>query len=351
MVNPANLRPNNFDIIRLVAALQVVLFHSYENLGIEMPSPLQVLGIFPGVPVFFVVSGFLISNAWMRNPCLRSYAASRILRIFPGLWICFGVSVLSVIALRPDLLLTVPWEHAVIWVAAQMSFLQVLNPEFLRDFGVGALNGSLWTIPVELQFYVAVPLLFKWFSSKKNSNKYILAGIGLGLIFNQIYVYFRLTENTMLVKLFGITWLPHMWLFLVGVLLQQNFTSFRKIFAGYVLQWGLAHLAVCYVGNRLGYSVTGNLIAPVPAITLVGFVMACAYSRSNISDRTLRGNDLSYGIYLYHMVIVNVLIECHVLKTNGTILFVFLASAVAAVFSWRLIEKPAISFKKLFHCT
>ena len=34
------------------------------------------------------------------------------------------------------------------------------HPDFLRGYGVGVLNGSLWTIPVELQFYALVPLIY-----------------------------------------------------------------------------------------------------------------------------------------------------------------------------------------------
>jgi peptidoglycan/LPS O-acetylase OafA/YrhL len=44
-------------------------------------------------------------------------------------------------------------------LAAQLTIGQFYNPAFLRGFGVGVLNGSLWTIPVELQFYLLLPLL------------------------------------------------------------------------------------------------------------------------------------------------------------------------------------------------
>ncbi len=46
------------------------------------------------------------------------------------------------------------------WLAGQVSFLQFFNPEQFRGFGIGVANGALWTITVELQFYVFIPLLY-----------------------------------------------------------------------------------------------------------------------------------------------------------------------------------------------
>ena len=62
------LRPNNFDLIRLAAALQVVLLHSIENLGLRLPAAMVPLTWFPGVPVFFVLSGYLIGGQLFWRP-------------------------------------------------------------------------------------------------------------------------------------------------------------------------------------------------------------------------------------------------------------------------------------------
>jgi len=47
----------------------------------------------------------------------------------------------------------------VFWVVGQISFVQFDNPELMREFGTGVANGSLWTISVELQFYLMVPVI------------------------------------------------------------------------------------------------------------------------------------------------------------------------------------------------
>ena len=77
---------NNFDLLRLFAASQVAFIHVGDELHIEFSGWLlgfrQFLDYFPGVPIFFVISGFLISASLDRNPNLRNYAINRCLRTF-----------------------------------------------------------------------------------------------------------------------------------------------------------------------------------------------------------------------------------------------------------------------------
>lgn len=95
-------RVNNFDLLRLLAALQVAVVHS---IGILKPTGYfaSLLGVcldrFPGVPIFFVISGVLISKSYERSDSLRDYLRNRCLRIFPGLWVCLVVSVAVILAL------------------------------------------------------------------------------------------------------------------------------------------------------------------------------------------------------------------------------------------------------------
>ena len=165
VVNKADLqrfRTNNFDLIRLVAALQVVFLHTSKHLDLIHPESVlsSIIDRFPGVPIFFFVSGFLISRSFETNPGLGDYSRNRAFRIFPALWVCFMLSVLSAWMTGYFSTVEVPIARFVGWVAAQLSFLQIYNPEFMRGYGTGVLNGSLWTITVELQFYVIVPCLY-----------------------------------------------------------------------------------------------------------------------------------------------------------------------------------------------
>lgn len=147
-------RHNNFDLIRLLAAMQVALGHSISHLDINIYIPL--LQYFPGVPIFFFVSGFLISLSYERSASFSIYSKNRFLRIYPALWVCLILSLVSVVLAGYE----IPINLGLLkWLVAQLTWGQFYNPQFLRDYGVGVLNGSLWTIPVEISFYLIFPLI------------------------------------------------------------------------------------------------------------------------------------------------------------------------------------------------
>ena len=344
----AGLRPNNFDLIRLVAALQVVLIHSTEHLRIELPGLAAPIGWFPGVPIFFVLSGFLVSLSYERNPDLRTYAANRLLRILPGLWVCFLASVASVLWIRPDLLAGAASAEFAGWTAAQLTIGQFFNPSFLRDYGVGALNGSLWTIPVEMQFYALVPILYVALGLHRSRSRGLIAAILAALVVNRLFVGWRGASDALSTKLLGVTFVPHVWCFLVGVYVQRNFGRLRPLFAGKATWWVAAHLGLCAFLKQFDCRVEGNLIGPLPSLTLIGVTFSLAYSAPALSDRWLRHNDVSYGTYLYHMIVVNALIELQWPRTMTTVLTIFVLTICCAVVSWSFVERPALAWKRLF---
>lgn len=60
------------------------------------------------------------------------------------------------------------------WVIGQITLFQYYTPDCLRDFGVGTPNGSLWTIPVEFEFYILLPFVFLCFKRISIQIKFML---------------------------------------------------------------------------------------------------------------------------------------------------------------------------------
>ena len=77
---------NNFDFVRILAALCVLYSHQHALWGLREPSVLNAhsLGGF-GVLVFFSISGFLVAQSWQADPSIWRFAAKRLLRVWPGL--------------------------------------------------------------------------------------------------------------------------------------------------------------------------------------------------------------------------------------------------------------------------
>ena len=343
-MNNFNFKINNFDAIRLVAALQVAIVHGYHHFELVGGDwIIHILSFFPGVPIFFVVSGFLISASLEKGSSLSSYFQNRFLRIFPALWVCFIFSLLSVMALFS---IEASLFEFLKWVISQISIGQFYNPDFMRDYGVGVLNGSLWTIPVEIQFYLLLPLIYTVFKKVKWNSIFVTICIiilaGISYKFNS----FKVGNEALAVKIFGVTVIPYLYIFLLGVILQRNLSFIERCLAGRAYLWVAAYLAGVGVSSYIDLSSTGNNINPFQAALLSLAVVSIAYSNTSRFSYILRGNDISYGVYIYHMIFVNFIIQADCLSAELTLPVMMLLTVFSALISWKVVEKPSLRLKK-----
>lgn len=338
-------RNNTLDLIRLIAALQVVVVHSIHHLEIDVSQEIMSwLSRFPGVPIFFVVSGYLISASYQRSDSIIHYYQNRFLRIYPGLWFCFLVSVISILLFSSAQLELASFSK---WSAAQLTIVQFYNPDFLRDYGVGVINGSLWTIPVELQFYIILPVLWWLFKiGKSHSGQLILFGLFvIFLIFNVFFMAYREANESLLTKLITVTVLPYLYIFLIGIFLQRNLWFVEKVLFRKFWIWLLLYLSTSFILERFDFTIGGNYLNPISATLLALTTIAAAYSFSEKTGKILKGNDISYGVYIYHMVVINVLVEHEVVGSMISFIIVLTVTLLLSLFSWLVIEKKALGLK------
>ena len=342
---------NNFNLIRLAAAIQVAILHMQEHLGSANENSIIIdfIRLFPGVPIFFFVSGFLISKSYEKNPRLLEYGQNRILRIYPALLVCVTISLLSVWVSGYFNKNAVGIMEVIPWYVSQVTIFQFYNPDFLRGYGVGVLNGSLWTITVELQFYLLVPIIYRYYFHRfsncaKAAQFYLILGF---LLLNRLYFYYQPEfRDHLIYKLLGVSFMPWFYMFLVGVVAQKNLDFFHRHLAGSIFYVAVAYgiLSSAAVGI-LGLEV-GNSIGPLLFFLIAVLVFSAAYSQPACSDRLLGKNDISYGIYIYHMPVVNMLLYFGVAFSLHSMLFAFLLVVFAAIFSWICVEKPSLRFKR-----
>ena len=163
MGNPVN-RNNCINLIRIIAAFQVMFGHLIEHL--ELPgneSILHATYFFRGVPIFFVISGFLMWFSIARSRTYGQYLKKRFWRIYPELWIAVLVEICVLVLLYRG------WniKELFLFAFAQGTIFQFWTPDSLRGYGVGTPNGALWTIGVMIQFYIVAWLFYNLMKNRK----------------------------------------------------------------------------------------------------------------------------------------------------------------------------------------
>lgn len=343
-------KENSLDLLRLIAAVQVMVLHSFEFMIFEKTNNLffDLLRLFPGVPIFFFISGYLISKSYERTTTSRDYFKNRSLRIFPALWVCVFVNILLVASTGYLEEKNVGVIDLGILYLAKTTILQFYNPEFMRDFGDGVLNGSLWTICVELQFYLITPMLYWLLKKVKLSSNLILAILlVLFIALNRaLYIFAPDYSNTIIWKLYKVSFAPWFYMFLFGVIVQKNFTFFATLLSKVHLSvLLLPYIVITYYYLNEGVRF-GNGISPLIYFPLALCAFRFAYSFAKPTKRLLKGNDFSYGIYIWHMPIVNQMIYLTSGKVETyQVLLTFACSIILAVLSWFILEKKVLKMK------
>lgn len=336
---------NNFNLIRLLAALQVLFVHTLNHLDFK-GLLVDLLKVTPGVPMFFVISGFLIGNSYIRTNQrgLNAFFTNRLLRIYPGLVACVLLTT-AVVALTGYFNgQGVSATRVFPWVLAQGSFLQFYIPDFMREFGVGVFNGALWTITVELQFYLLVPVLFVLLARQK----FTFCCIFIVSVLTNLWVHYGAAPDAMVTKLLRVSFLPWIYMFMFGFMLAWK-TEWLKA----VQRVGWAPLLLGYTASMVllgGYETNAqNSINPIAFAFLGCLVLKLAHARLSLNSRVKHltdQTDLSYGLYLYHMPIINLMLYLGWGTSSLSTAIVVVGSIGTAALSWYLIERPAMNFKR-----
>lgn len=322
---------NHFHLIRLVAAWMVIYSHAWAITGAPGADHIGHLtaGVMPAgglaVDVFFVISGFLVAASFERNR-IRTFVAARALRIYPALI----VNVLLVVLVLGPLLTTAAdyWSNATTWrylrANATLTSAQFWLPGVFDDLPRTAVNGSLWTLPIEVRLYVALLLagVAGMLAPRRYAPAWALAMIALWTL---AHLRAPLPEH-----LQNLVWLVSF--FITGTLFWTLRTRIRL--DGRVL---LALLIVAAI-TRGG---PGFKAAYLAVVVYGTFWLAFLPGRPLIVR-----NDLSYGVYLYGWPMQ----QLAFLAGATTILAnILVASALAfgcAALSWFLVEKPALSYRR-----
>lgn len=331
-------RRNNFDALRLIAACAVIFSHSFLlSQGRQDDEPLMLLtggqAVFGvvGVFIFFVLSGFLVTQSFETTASPLRFVAKRALRIYPGYAVCLLLCTLAlgplISALAPRDYFASPasWDFLLSNLAMNVEHNTLPGVRF-TGWPVGEIvDGPLWSLPCEIAMYLLV--------------------LGLGVL--------RLIRLSALLALL-VLGLACLWL-------DTAQSAGWLGSAGWLLGFFVAGMILYKLrrtrlfDRRLALPALAGLAASVPLHLFIPmFALAGAYLVIWLALEprlpvipAARFGDLSYGLYIYGWPVQQTLLHLSGGNLAWWQLFplAMVITAAIAWLSWHLVEQPALRLK------
>lgn len=326
-------KENNFDFIRYFFAITLVIAHFCTLADIDIKL------LIPGgtrIRVFFILSGFLVFYSFIRKPELTNYIKKRLRRIYPAyllvILLCFiGGILLTNLTVKEYLLSTETYKYLGA-NAVFMNFLQPCLPGVFENNPIQAVNGSLWTMKVEVLFYVSVPIVY--YLLKRYNKLIIMVCIFLfSIIYEQGFTYLYDQTGSQIYLLLRKQIGSQFIYFYSGTFILLYFEYFIK-YLKYFFPAALLVVIFQYSNVIMHY------LEPISMATLIiGFAYNFKYL-----NFLRKYDNISYGIYLFHFPVIQTIISFGWHETNALLAFLtsLLITVVLAFLSWKYVEKPII---------
>lgn len=344
-------KKNSFDFIRYFATVSIMLLHftgyAYMTMGnADFGAINAIRGVatfFPGVVIFFVMSGFLVTASMEKAKDKKSFLKKRFWRIYPELWICMLVGLaLIIIVLRG-----IKWmdKSMLVWLLAQG--IGIANtPNCLKQFATGSMNGALWTIIVQVQFYVFLALAYEKIR-KMSFKTWLLIIIPIGIAMN-ILSNIVSTGNEFAQKVLERTLIPYFLWFAIGMFMYIFWDDVSKYSSKLILSL-VAIYVLLYVGS-MKIAVIDRIFnfgyyAGVVRALLCGLIVVLLGAGVGFLPKFRAKYDISYEMFLFHWIVLNVLVYFDLYNRIGwiwSLIILFVGTVLlagACHFAMELIKK------------
>jgi peptidoglycan/LPS O-acetylase OafA/YrhL len=329
------LQVNNFDALRLVFASMVVMYHiGVLPRAASLAWSLRISASF-AVQAFFVVSGFLVTMSFENSSSMKSYATKRLRRIAPAyvaviIAAALGLSTISTLPLSEYFADREFWRY-IAFNLVLANFSAPNLPGVFQSNYMSAVNGSLWTIKIEVAFYCLVPFIV-WATRRAGTFNVLgtifIASIIWRLGFSAAAAGTGLEIYSKLAKQ-----LPGQMCFFAG-----GAWAYYRTLRGRTISGLIAAAAVVVYALSKGWLY--DFTAPL-AVTAVVYWAAIAGPRLPAAAKY---GDFSYGVYLYHFPLIQAFVALGLFQWSplaGWMMSVIVV-VFCAVISWRFVERPML---------
>jgi peptidoglycan/LPS O-acetylase OafA/YrhL len=330
-----NSRNNNFDFIRSIAAVMVIFSHSFtlalgdnRNEWLSVLTHKQVTFGTIAVSIFFVVSGYLITQSYDKSKNIIKFIKARALRIIPAL---IAVVIMSTFILGPFITKLSMYQYFTCketygYLRAIFIFKMpyTLPGVFCDNPYPNAVNGSLWTLVTEAKCYIITGGLGALKLLRKQVILIIFIGIYLLMFFNYSYSLYLFT------------------CFFIGSLLYMYREKIRICNLYLILS-----IIFLIIGGMFGFL---KLIFPLFGGYLV---IDLAFNQKLNLHNFSKYGDFSYGLYIYAFPIQQLIVYISKYNINTYLLFLIALPIILifSVLSWFIIEKPCLKLKNIKNVT
>jgi peptidoglycan/LPS O-acetylase OafA/YrhL len=320
---------NNFNLLRLVFALFVVVYHlvvlSAAAGWSHLEAPLSLLAVI-GVQGFFVLSGFLVYASLDRSASIGLYAEKRFRRLYPAyavvVIVCAAAGYAFSAEARANPLAVGEYLG---WNLVFANFMAPELPGVFANNPMTEINGALWTLKIEVMFYLVLPVLAWLLRVFGRAHWLLMIAIYAGAEAWR-YLLADMGQVELARQLPG-----QMSFFITGMAL------YRLSLAGTRM-----HIAGLAGAVLLTASLLVDVLEPARALGLGLAAIWIASGWPRLPDAA-RFGDLSYGVYIVHFPIIQTVVALGLFAAPWTGAGLSLAAAlVAALLLWYLVEKPAL---------
>jgi peptidoglycan/LPS O-acetylase OafA/YrhL len=325
------MKINNFDFLRHFLAFSVVWHHfnilsRYDSSFIF----LDIINSDIAVKAFFVISGLLIWVSATRTTNWHSYFIKRFLRLYPALILILVI--VSAVTLFEFQQSTTDVVKYFAWNSIFLSFMNPCIGDVFDSNVLCAVNGSLWTLKLEVAYYVFVGVTVYKF--KKYAYKLIVIFTVLSFLLES-FLYFLPVSYTEITQLLHNQIPFKFYYFGMGV-----------IFYNYYKKVSTAKLFCLLVIGFIGWYLLkiDFIFLPLFVLSFV-YIVAFKLPAFNFS----KFGDLSYGMYIFHFPLIQMFVYkgwfVNVFYIDFLMIMFFLL--LMSKLSWDFIENKSIHLSKV----
>jgi peptidoglycan/LPS O-acetylase OafA/YrhL len=299
----------------------------HQLTGLGRPITLSYL------PMFFALSGFLVTGSALRTRRLIPFLGLRVLRLLPALFVEVTLSAIILGAIFTNLPSSQYYASPMFWsyflnIAGDVHFHL---PEVFTDNTTDVVNSNLWTLPWELYCYVVMSFMI--ITGMVYHRKALAIFFGAATI---VLIYASLVDGFQVVpaQVAGSTLVYY---FVAGVLMflwRDKIVFHEMLFC--------LSVAICYI---LMMSSKMVFIYPILLTYITVFIGLFPFPRFSL----IKSGDYSYGIYLYGFPVTQALVAGFAILHKNLVVaapLAVLATGAFAALSWHGIEKHCLKLKR-----